>query len=488
MIVNFIRSYLVDENLQEAKAGKLEYRAMEGSMLVLDGEILIASEEVQDLEQEFGIEKPDLPIGQPFQSWEELIDVVKAKSPDAKRIIRYLEDFGYQDILKIKNDQTMPDGTIQIRWDNFLLSKDQAQQDGYKDGADYNRRMFKELQKYAPRAQIPEVFGGRKLMRGAVGSQRELKKRREPMVDYIIEESKPDVIEATKRIFGVLPDDWAASLIGTNGERISYAKDPTAIHLGKSIENAGTAEQYQEITRWDRVLKTLLIRSRGGGDEYKQAIQDVEAKLDDLKKNSKRYEIVYVIVAVQMARFYKKLATELKTVGYKEASAGSAEEDEMVGQELQKMFGEAVESDGLNQYVANSTLHNVPRFISLLDPSKAQQSWESYGGQFGLRSDFYDVIQGAVLRAFGSDVQKVNRVSKYGHIFFTKYEREREDADMEKGDYGENLRAVANAYPDSYEGQQAAKLLGKQQKQKRKEERKQRRKTDVDDIADSIEN
>jgi hypothetical protein len=420
--------------------------------LVLDGEVLVPSEEVQALEQEFGLEKPDLPIEEPFQKWEDLIAAVAERTPESRQLIRYMEDFGYQDLLKIRNEQTLPDGTVQVRWDNFLLPMDVAQQEGYKDGADYNRKMFAKLQKHAPRSLPPEVFGGRKLMRGAVGSQRELKKRREPMVDHIVAESEDEVIEETKKIFGVLPEDWTEALIGPDGSRIQYAKDKSAIHLGKAIETVESTEQHKEIARWSRVLQMLALRKDvGDKDTYNKAVEDVRGKLDTLKQeSSNRYEVVYVTVSVPLGLFHRKLVTELKEVGYGEA--------------------------GEDQFVAKTTLQNLPRLFSLLDPAKVQRGRkEALGGRFGMRGDFYDVILGSVMRAFGGTVDRIVRVDASGSIYFTM------GAGVptpDKGDYEENLRAVMRDDPESWVGQRAAELLKSHKKQK---------KTDVEEIADSIE-
>jgi hypothetical protein len=452
-MINFIRVWLADENLQEAQAGRLEYRDVERSRLVLDGEVLVSSEEVEALEQEFGLEKPDLPIEEPFQNWKDLISAVEKRTPESRQLIRYMEDFGYQDLLKIKNEQALPDGTVQVRWDNFLLPTDVAQQAGYKDGADYNRKMFNELLKHAPRTLSPEVFGGRKLMRGAVGSQRELKKRREPMVDHIVAETEDEVVAEAQSIFGVLPEDWTEALIGPNGSRIVYGKDRTAIHLGKSVETIESTEQHKEISRWNRVLQMLALRKDGDQDTYNKAVEEVRGKLEKLKEEAtNRYEIVYVTVSIPLAQFFRKLVGELKSGGYEDAGEG--------------------------QLVAKTTLENLPKLFSLLDPAKVQRGREgALGGRFGMRGDFYDVILGAVMKAFGGEVDKIVRIDASGNIFFTMG-AEMPEEEEEDEDYEASLRAVAKSDPESLMGKQAAELLKSYRK---------RAKTDVEEIADSIE-
>jgi hypothetical protein len=442
MIINFTRYRLVCESLQEAQAGPVEYRDIKHSKLLLDGEILVSSEEVQDLEQQFGIEKPALPVDEPFQNWKDFIKAVKERTPESRQIIRYLEDFGYQDLLKIKNEQLSPDGTIQIRWDNFLLPADIAQQAGFKDGADYNRKMFAELLKHAPRTLRPEVFGGRKLMRGAVGSQRELKKRREPMVDHIVEETKNEVIEEVEKIFGVLPEDWSNILIGENGNKIKYFKDPTAIHLGKSLETVESTEQHEEISRWKRVLQMLSLRKDvSSKDAYNQAAEEVRNKLDALEREStKRFEIIYIAIAIPLGDFHDSLVGELRNVGYEDVE---------------------------DRFVTQTSLKNLPKLFSLLDPLKTKK----VDSRFGMRNDFYDVVFGALMEAFGGSVERIIRIDAAGNIYFTKIE------DVPKGDDDYELSLKAAAQEKGWIGQRAAELLKDYEKSK----------TDIEEIADSIE-
>ena len=138
-MIIFVRAKVEQDTINEAEVGRFEYGGMEGTTLILDGELLVPIDEVKQLDKEFGVEKPDLPVDEPFQKWEDLIAAVAQRTPEAKKIRRYLEDFGYQDILKMRNERAFPDGSTQVRWENFLLPTDIAHQAGAADGADYLR-------------------------------------------------------------------------------------------------------------------------------------------------------------------------------------------------------------------------------------------------------------------------------------------------------------------------------------------------------------
>ena len=100
-MIIFVRAKVEQDTINEAEVGRFEYGGMEGTTLILDGELLVPIDEVKQLDKEFGVEKPDLPVDEPFQKWEDLIAAVAQRTPEAKKIRRYLEDFGYQDILKM---------------------------------------------------------------------------------------------------------------------------------------------------------------------------------------------------------------------------------------------------------------------------------------------------------------------------------------------------------------------------------------------------
>jgi hypothetical protein len=440
-LIIFTRAKIEQETINEAEVGRFEYGGMEGTTLILDGELLVSIDEVKQLDSEFGVEKPELPVDEPFQKWEDLIAAVAQRTPEAKKIRRYLEDFGYQDILKMRNERTLPDGSSQVRWENFLLPTDIAHQAGAADGADYNRRQFKRLQKHAPRTMEPEVFGGRKLMRGAVGSQREMRKRREPVVDKLVAEGKDEVLHELRVIFGVLPEEWTDAFLGPNNNNITYIKDPRAIHLGKQIDVVKSTADYQEIERWNRVLAMLNARSASGDKEaYQDAVKEVQTKIGEIEEaGTGKYELVFVNVAIPLRAFYAKLLAEFKATDYRGI-------------------------DG--HFVVNTSLSSKNDLVSLLDPSKtysgeimgkSQPTTKTTfgGGRFGFNKDLNGIILEALKRAYGGSIKNIIRMDNDGNIFFSVHEEPEgepeADIEIDPTKRARVTRAVRRKMKQSYE-------------------------------------
>jgi hypothetical protein len=439
----------------EAVVGRFEFRDIKGSILILDGELLVPEDEVTEHERTFGIETPDLPVDEPFTGWTDLIEAVKKRTPEARKLIRYLEDFGYQDILKTRNEvmTTVGDKKVkQVRWENFLLPKALAQQQGYKDGADYNRHMFMELRKFAPRALAPEgfdptkvkggLFGGRKIMRGATGSKREMQKRRGPMVDKIIEENMAEIGDSLREIFDVLPEQWTDAFLGPNQQNVTIRKDtgslqrPT-IHLGGTIETIPSNKDFRELGRLKRVKDILVFKQKRSGDKatYQASIDEVTQKINDLEGTAQgKYQPIYLTIAVKMGPFYSALVRELKRVGMAEA--------------------------GEDRYVSSTSLKNVPELLTLLDPPGSTGFSKLTGTRYGFREDFHDLVKWAINKALNVNVYKVDSIERDGDIFFDAYG----DEGFERGpedEYGVGLEKLATSEPESWIGKRAAELLEK---------------------------
>jgi len=372
-------------------------RAPHLAVLRIEGELLVDEEELKLYEDKFDIYTPDLPVDEPFQSWTDLIDAVKERTPEARKLLRYLEDFGYQDILKTKREVIAKVGdkdVKQIRWENFLLPSHVAQGAGFESGADYNRHMYQELLKHAPRTLAPDIYGGKKLQRGSSGSRRVMKKRVGPMVDAIIEDHRAEVLGDLKDVFGVLPDRWVNSILGPNEQNVQYGKDEKAIHLGRSIEVVPSNKDYLELSRLDRVLKLLLARERTDAEGYEAAVEKVKAQIKEKQEEcTGKYEIIYIEMHVKMGDFISEMAEEFENAPV-ERSGDSA--------------------------VCKTSLTNLPELISLLDPPTGRVRWVSRAGQqrpttqFGFREDLYEVIGEAASTVFGPTT--INMVERDGSI------------------------------------------------------------------------
>jgi hypothetical protein len=352
--------------------------------MTIEGELLLSSSELKKYEEQFNIYTPEMPVSTPFQDWDALINAVKEKTPESKKIIRYLEDYGFQDLLKMRKETIvkMGDGNVkQVRWDNYLLSPEDAHGLGYDSGADYNRDKFKTLLAHAPRTLVPEVFGGKKLMVGATGSKREMKKRIGPMVDHIIAENKAETLNVLRDIFGTLQQKWCNIILGNNNENMVYGKDEAALQLSDVVETIPSNFDYLELTRLKRVLSLLRTRPASGAG-HAAAISQVKDQIaEKTKLLSGKYEVIYTTVTVRLDDFVSALTTELKAAGYQQ-------------------------SDGA--IVSRTSLQNVPRLIGLLDT-----------GASGLRSDLYKLIQESAELAFRKPLS-VTTIAKDGTITFAE--------------------------------------------------------------------
>jgi len=367
-------------------------QGQKGYLLTIEGEILVSKEDMKDYEKQFDIFTPQLPVDEPFQSWTTLIDAVQERTPEARKLLRYLEDFGYQDLLKMRKEVMVRIGdknVKQVRWDDFLLPPETAQMAGYSNGADYNRKMFQELLKVAPRAAAPEgfdptkakggLFGGRKLMRGATGSKREMKKRVEPMIDHIVAEHRAETITALREIFSVLPEKWCDAMLGGNNENVQYQKDEGASHLGGTVETIPSNRDYLELSRLNRVLSLLKKRS-GSADAVQKTKDMIKEKQEAM---SGEFEVIYTTIFVRLDGFVVGLSQELSTRGYNQIEG--------------------------NMLESKTSLQNTPEFISLMEPP---------GQKVGFKDEFNDLIVDAIESAFGMSA-KIITLSKDGTLTFS---------------------------------------------------------------------
>jgi len=446
-MLTLLKPRFIPATISEAVVGRFEFRDIKGSVLVLDGEVLITEDELKEYEREFNIEKPDLPVDQAFTSWTDLIEAVRERTPESRKLIRYLEEYGYQDVLKTRNEVITKSGdkdVKQVRWENFLLSPEDAQQRGYKDGADYNRHMFMELRKHAPRALAPEgfdpkkvkggLFGGRKIMRGATGSKREMQKRRVPMVDKIIAEHTAEIGKELREIFDVLPEQWTDVFLGPNQQNVSIGKDPTAIHLGGTIETIPSNKDHRELGRLQRVKGLLLTRQRGAADKeaYQASMDEVNRRIDEMEAAKGKYEPIYVTIVIRMGPLYRALVREIKNVGATKA--------------------------GDDKYVSATSFENVPELLTLLDPPGATALSQTTGTRFGFREDFNDFVKLAMSKALRMNISHIDAIERDGDILFYSYESDT----TERPDYATGLeKLIASEPEDSWIRQRASELLKK---------------------------
>jgi len=461
-MLTLLRSRFIPSIIAEAVVGRFEFRDVKGSVLLLDAELLVPKEELEQYEEEFGIWDVELPVKEPFTSWLDLIEAVKKRTPEAKKLIRYLEDYGYQDILKTRREVVTNingEDVKQIKWENFLLPPFFAQGQGFKDGADYNRHMFAELRKFAPRALAPEgfdprkvkggLFGGQKIQRGTSGSKREMKKRREPMVNKIVSEHIAEIGRDLREIFSVLPEQWVDAILGPNQQNVTIKKDISAIHLGTEIETIPSNKDYRELERLQRVRGLLLTRQKQAADKatYEASLDEVNSKIEKLEETRKKYEAIYVNVAIKMGPFARALAQEANRVGAKEIGDGD--------------------------YVLSTSLKNIPDLLTLLDPprdkSTARKNAEflkiidpSYGdtkrvSRFGFSGDFNDFIKAAIGRGTGLHVLDVDRIERNGDIYFDVFDVAEHEA--ERPSYEDSLKNLASSEPDTWVGQRAAEII-----------------------------
>lgn len=430
-----------DRSTDIAKISKTRGLTAQTAILKIEGEILVSEEELKQYEEQFGIYTPELPVAVPFQSWKDLINAVKERTPQAKKLIRYLEDYGYQDILKMQRAvmSKVGDKEIkQIRWDNFLLPTDVAQAAGYKHGADYNKQMYKKLLEFAPRTKKPEVYGGKKLMRGTIGSKREMKKRVEPMVDQIVAEHKAETLHNLRNLFSVLPEKWVDAFLGTNEQNVSYSKDDKAIHLGRTVEVIPSNRDYLEISRLNRVLALLRNRAKSEPEAYDEAIEQVENQIKEKTSQvSGKFDTIYTEIYVSLSGFAVALTEELKQT------------EPLLSEPPSIKF--------------KTSLTNLPELISLLDPPGGnvrtaaasgavsggpQISWGKHKAAprgvtttFEFRKDLYEFIGEIVSQAVGIPLI-IDMFNRNGTIDATTSQHmPPRESDMEEYENGEEPEA-----------------------------------------------
>jgi hypothetical protein len=431
-MIIFTNIRIKPETLSEAEVGRFEYlragrikptgRHLSTSnlYLVIEGEILVSPEELQQHKKEKDLEKPPLPIDKPFESWEELLDAVGDRTPQARKILRYLEDFGYQDLLKRKRVVVKPDGTKAVRWENYTVDKDEVAElslehgKSFDTGADYMRYMFSQLQELAPRAKPPEFFGGRRLHPGATESKKELAKRLRPIVDEIMRESRGQVLVELRHLFeNTIPDEWVDAILGPNNENVKYGEDPSVKgqHFGDVRSVIANTVDYEEAQRKERVLTLMKMRAADSEtpEIYDEHIDKLEDEVRELNKTSQiRAETIYIITEVDLRNFIGKLIGEIKSIEPTEAGVGHT----------------PGEHETAPLFVIPTSLSDLPSLINLLDPSKSKilgkpskSRMKLTGGRRGFRRDMNEIIEQAVRAVYGPEAE-VKRFDSDGNIYY----------------------------------------------------------------------
>jgi hypothetical protein len=239
--------------------------------------------------------------------------------------------------------------------------------------ADYNRWWFDQLRRYVPRAKKPEsggqiVFGGKRALRGAIGSPTELSIRRQGIAKHIIDNSQPQVIEELGSIFSVIPDDWSDTLLGANGSNVNITiptnkKGDPPSQLARRESGISTVD-YEALQRLYRIMNMLKDRSETALQnnnlkllgQYQQSIEEITNKIKNIEDSATPTYKVFFSVKLPLTHFLDKIRQEIGETGIKKAEDIDP-----------TMKGVGVSS----QMVAQTSLTGLPRLVILLDPASA---------------------------------------------------------------------------------------------------------------------